>query len=507
MNRTLSLCVTFIASRRFRRTLTVTAAVMAVAGLPCRAQRMVFADYMMALQDYQGDTDPTQEAKIASYEREIREAQALGIDGFTLDSELWLHAPSYDYPTPRYIKFVAQMFEAAARLNSGFKLMISADMALNNVMSKADVEDMVRRFANNPRYSPYVFRYQGKVVLETWAGGVRGLGFWQTVKHDLGTGEHPSTETAPTVLPAASGPPNNAPVPIFLVTMFYWGPNNPIYAPTKSDVQQGFDTWKSVIDGAFYWDTSCIPGSGTSDDCVNASDAYAQVLHKAGKLYVAGVVPQFWGAIHHMYFEYSGGQGMRAMWMDLIERAHPEWAEIITWNDFTEAHYISPIDDPNKYPGANWITSFGIPKNQMHFFHSHAGTAKLMAYYIEWYKTGVQPAITRDRVYWFYRTQPVGYDAGTPPVNQKFGPVADRIYVTSNLTTPADLEVRCGGAVSTLHLPAGSADNSVPFAPGPPPTFRLVRNGTQVEAGQGNDPIEAAPKYNNYTYSTGWMEQ
>ena len=43
------------------------------------------------------------------------------------------------------------MFEAAVRLNSEFKLMFSADMCCGNAM--ADVEDMVRRFANDPRYS------------------------------------------------------------------------------------------------------------------------------------------------------------------------------------------------------------------------------------------------------------------------------------------------------------------------------------------------------------------
>ena len=42
------------------------------------AQRMVFAHYMLTNQDYQGDSDPTQELKIAAYQREIREAQAAG---------------------------------------------------------------------------------------------------------------------------------------------------------------------------------------------------------------------------------------------------------------------------------------------------------------------------------------------------------------------------------------------------------------------------------------------
>jgi hypothetical protein len=39
-------------------------------------QHLVFAHYMVTKQGYQADTDPTQEAKIAAYEREIRQAQA-----------------------------------------------------------------------------------------------------------------------------------------------------------------------------------------------------------------------------------------------------------------------------------------------------------------------------------------------------------------------------------------------------------------------------------------------
>jgi hypothetical protein len=46
------------------------------AWLPVIAQRMVFAHYMLANQDYGAD-DPTEERNIASYEREIRQAQAV----------------------------------------------------------------------------------------------------------------------------------------------------------------------------------------------------------------------------------------------------------------------------------------------------------------------------------------------------------------------------------------------------------------------------------------------
>jgi glucan endo-1,3-alpha-glucosidase len=93
---------------------------------PAVAQKMVFAHYMVTNQDYQGNTDPTQELKIAAYEREIQQAQAAGIDGFALNVGGWLNQ-SY------YIVYSAQMFEAAARLNTGFKLMFSADMCCGNV--------------------------------------------------------------------------------------------------------------------------------------------------------------------------------------------------------------------------------------------------------------------------------------------------------------------------------------------------------------------------------------
>jgi glucan endo-1,3-alpha-glucosidase len=498
MKLTIPPCVTFIASRHFRRTLPAIAALL-LAGPACSAQRLVFANYMLAFQDYQGNTDPTQEAKIESYEREIREAQALGIDGFVLAAEQWIKAPNY--PEPNYIIYAAQMFEAAARLNSGFKLMFQADLCCT--ITAAEIDDMMRRFANNPRYGPVYFRYKGRPVLTTFVGGQKGVQFWEQVRHDLATGNNPSTAVLPSVLPAASGAPDNAPMDLFLVTGFYWGGE----LPQKKDIVQNLAIWKNVIDGALYWANANVPGAGNELDPVPSSDAYAEVLHKAGKLYMAPVVPQFWGAVHNRYAEYRGGAGMRAMWMDAIERTHPEWVMIITWNDFTEATYISPIDDPNKYAHANYITSFGIPGDRLNFFHSHAAAGKLMAFYIEWYKTGEEPPIEHDSVYWFYRTQPVNYDAGTPPVTQKEGPVADRIYITSNLTAPADLEVHCGGEVSTVHLPAGSSDSSVPFTPGPAPTFRLTRDGTQVEEGQGLDPIQASPQYNNYDYSTGMMPQ
>src|ERR1700728_3881674 len=174
---------------------------------PCAsAQRLVFAHYMLTNPDYQGDSDPTQELKIASYEREIREAQAIGIDGFALNAGGWLHQTYY-------IRYAAQMFEAAVRLHSGFKLMFSADMCCGNGI--ADVEDMMRRFAGNARYAPVYFKYRGAFVLTTFAGEKLGVAAWQQIRNDLATGANPSSQVEPTALSAVTGTPSSAPIRIF----------------------------------------------------------------------------------------------------------------------------------------------------------------------------------------------------------------------------------------------------------------------------------------------------
>src|SRR5882757_7409408 len=73
------------------------------------AQHMVFAHYMLANQDPAAGADPTGEAAILAYQRDIRQAEAIGIDGFALNAGGWSQEP-------RYILRASEMFEAAYRL-------------------------------------------------------------------------------------------------------------------------------------------------------------------------------------------------------------------------------------------------------------------------------------------------------------------------------------------------------------------------------------------------------
>jgi glucan endo-1,3-alpha-glucosidase len=463
----------------------IAALMIAASTAHAQSPRVVFAHYMLANQDYVAGDAPV-EAVIASYQREIREAQAIGIDGFALNAGGW-------FKEPRYIKRASEMFEAAYRLHSNFKLTFSADMCCSN--DAEDVEDMVRRFANSPRYSTVYYKRDGRFLLTTFAGEKKGPEFWRQLRRDLEQGSNPSLRNAPNALAAVSGVPSSKPVPIALVTSFFWGGE----LPREPDIAAGLADYSPGIDGAFYWGIAAVPGLGHAPDQIPSGDAYAAVLHRAGKLYMAPICFQFWGANAGRYYEYSGYSGMRAMWMDAINVSHPEAVEIVTWNDFVEGTYVSPIDDPAQYSGANDLGASAAPLSTLNYFHTHRGATELLAYFIQWYKSGLPPRIHRDSVFWAYRTV---LDESVKEI-KRYGPMVNMVYVTANLAAPAVLRVTAGSEVKTIDLAAGSTDVQVPMTVGSAPTFDLLRGGRRLAHGAGADPISAAAPYPNFYYSTG----
>ena len=463
---------------------------LATAGT-AQAQRKVFAHYMLANQDYVADdavADPDGERTIASYEREIRQAEAIGIDGFALNAGGWSREP-------RYIRRASEMFEAALRVDDGFRLMFSADMCCSN--SAGDVEDMMRRFAGNPRYARVYFRHEGKFVLTTFAGEKYGPGFWAKVRADLESGAKASTLTAPEALKDARGVASSAAMKVELVTAFFWGGET----PNANQVAEGLTPYMPVIDGALYWGIAGVPGG--LPDPIASSEAYAKVLHGAGKLYMAPVAFQFWGANAGRYFEYSGYEGMRRMWMDAIRASKPDWVEILTWNDFIEGTYVSPIDDPAQNAGANDLGASVAPVGTLHFFPSHAGAYELTRYFASWYRSGVEPAITSDEVFWAYRPQMLSasHDAGI----RMYGPPKDAVYVTANLKAAAELRVYLGERRQVVKLRAGSQDVEVPMVAGAAPRFELWRAGVKLAEASGEDAVAASARWPQLYNSTGWM--
>ncbi|HEV2472304.1 MAG TPA: endo-1,3-alpha-glucanase family glycosylhydrolase, partial [Chthonomonadales bacterium] len=117
----------------------------------------VFAHYMVTLFAYGAD--------VASYEKEIRLAQAAGIDGFALNCAAWRLEPRY--------KARARMIYDAADRVGNFKLFFSADMV--GRLTADDVRDMVTTFGRRKSQ----FTQNGRIVLSTFLADRYGPEFWQ----------------------------------------------------------------------------------------------------------------------------------------------------------------------------------------------------------------------------------------------------------------------------------------------------------------------------------------
>jgi glucan endo-1,3-alpha-glucosidase len=396
----------------------------------------VFAHYMVCFPTY-GET-------VAAYQREIREAQAAGIDGFALNVGDW-SGPNWYYKTR-----VASIYNAAEQMGTGFKLFFSVELT-----NTADIVDMVTTYA--PRTNS--FRYQGKVVLSTY--GQNSVD-WQ---HGV------------------LAPLNAAGIDVFFEP-FFW-PASYAELPTYQDAVSILNTYSNIVGGLFLFGAAGLP-----EQLAQCNSNYTAAVHAAGKISMAGFTPNYWGCYQYSngrrYIETRGGEGTVVQWQSIIKN-QPDWVEIVTWNDFNESTYVSPT-----------YTWQGTPTRE-----SHSGYLELSSHYIAWYKTGQEPAIDRDALFFFYRTHPkavIASDTNDVPVTGLYGGVEDILYTTVFLVAPAQLEIASGGVLSTNSLPAGINHVRTPFSPGPQ-KFTLRRNGQGLFSLQGQPVLSQIQSYDFFPAS------
>jgi len=406
---------------------------------------MVFAHYMVCFATY-GEA-----AGVEGYKREIREAEAAGIDGFILNVGAWSKEKYYQRRTE-------MIHQAAKDMGTDFKLFFSLDLG-----SVPDILDMIRRFGKHPN----CFRYQGRIVVSTFAHG--GVPWKQEVFDPL----------------AKEG------LEVFFVPYFYPRPNV-TELPDYDVVMQVYRKHQAYVDGLFYFGAA-----GTAEQLARSNTAYAKAMKDVGKLCMASYSPHYWGFRQppgRRYFETQGGEGTAVQWRAIIE-ARPQWVEIVTWNDFNESSWVSPVANPGQY-----FRELRAP-----FRHSHAGYLELSKYYIRWYKTGKRPAVERDALFYFYRAHPKDAKAASDdkPVRQFHGEVEDVVYLTAMLTAPAEAVVHTGGKTVIRKMPAGVSHAKVPFTPGEQ-RFELRRGDKTIAAAAGI-PIRAKIDRYNFFPTSGFV--
>ncbi len=292
---------------------------------------LVFAHYMVAIPTYGGDS------KVEDYMREIQAAQSRGIDGFALNCGGWTANE------PHYKRRTQLIYEAAKRLNSGFKLFISADYCCG--LSLAETQDMLTSFADHPNQ----FRYRGKPLLSTFAGegadnqhGREVCEFLDKLGGDKGR-------------------------PCVYVPYYYPRPNITEH-PGPEHVKQVMRDFPG-LDGFFYFGAA-----GTSEQLAAANRACAQGWLGAGKLFMACATPYYRGlGGNYRCYETGGFEGFAKQFVGAIED-NATWIEIVTWNDWGEASYVAPYGDPadTKLWDGHWGTML-----------SHVAYLDAMRYYID----------------------------------------------------------------------------------------------------------------------------
>jgi glucan endo-1,3-alpha-glucosidase len=419
--------------------------------------KKVFAHYMVCNKSYGNGS-------VAGYKQDIQDAQNAGVDGFALNTGGW---------DASYQQNMANLFQAASELGTDFKFFLSIDRCCG--LTDPQILAMITSYANHPNY----FKYNNSSWLSAWAGGggVAERDWW--INNIL-------------------NPLKNSGYSIYFIPFLFTSDFDE--TPDYNKYLSNYNTWwKNLLNGYFYFGAVGLP-SYSDPSLLATGEAAAKVFHDNGNTYMGTVSPYYWGekqtSAGRRYYEFHGGEGIAAQWKSIMDIQKPEWIELTTWNDWGEGTYSSPMDDINKY----WPYA-GHP--QLGFYKTHRGFAELNKFYINWYKSGVQPSIANDNIYFFYRTHPKDLAAANDPlgaVTWRYGDVNDEIHVTTILTAPAELRVITGADTNIFNVGAGIVHTRIPFNTGTQ-SFELWRNGVRVIQKQGENILSSITEYDFNVYS------
>jgi hypothetical protein len=198
---------------------------------------------------------------------------------------------------------------------------------------------------------------------------------------------------------------------------------------------------------------------------------------------MAPVAPQDVRPKDLLYWESNNSEGYRAMWETAIQGG-ADWVQIITWNDYSEGTEIAPSS------GTQWS------------FYD------LTAYYTAWFKTGVQPVVNRDVLYYFHRRHTMAAKPSsarqTRPYTAAPGsdPAKDDIEALVFATATGTLRISVGARSTTHPVRPGINSVRVPMAPGTP-VFELQRDGATALRLQSSFIVNDGITFQDLLYRSG----
>jgi Glycosyl hydrolase family 71 len=367
----------------------------------------------------------------ADWASDIAMAKAAKIDGFAMN--IAAGDPNTD-------KVLANAYSAAGTAGD-FKMFLSFDYLSMGAWDAGQVVNKINQYKS----SPAQFLYQGKPFVSTFEG-VSNTGDWAGIKGATGC--------------------------FFVPDWSSLGP-------------AGFASHLNTADGAFSWDAW---PEGAKDKNADADEAWMQAL--GGKPFMMPVSPWFYTNMPswRKNWLWRGDDLWYDRWQDAV-RLQPAMVEIVSWNDFGEAHYIGPIHDGAVPDGAHYVE--GMP---------HEGWLKFLPYYIDAYKSGNSTSVegVEEGITYWYKINPgqSGSTGGTTGNNPGHGqPVVapqlvsqDKVFVSVLVAQPSDISVSIGGGQPTPFRAMSSGVNhfSVPFnGQTGAVQVKVTRNGQSIVSATG----------------------
>lgn len=446
------------------------------------SSRKVFAWYMVCCSTFVAGEGTSVEILAQQYKAEIQMAQSMGIDGFGLDIMR---------TNTEYHNRVEAMFLAAKSLNSGFKLFFEVD----DPACADAAEDLVlemKKYAAHPNY----MKVNGLPLLCAYAAD-------EFVMEDKKPNQTKSIAwwTEKVIQPLRA---QNIPV--------YFVPGTFQQMRGGKTCEEEIAAWGDTAQGFSLWQIQTSPIGGG----LKVLERLGVALKESKKSWMSTIALHYWcgagysapswywrpdkptkpDSTNGTFYEHEGGRGLELQWQSIYKIQKPDWVMILTWNDYNES-YILPIDDYRKYKNDTAEAPLG-------WYKSMVGLNELNRYYIQWYKTGEQPRITADSLFFSYRTSSqklVAKRDPRPPVRIGNAPIGDNIYITTALTAPAQLRVVSGPTKTEHDIPAGITHTVVPFAAGKQ-SFSLWRGGKQITSAEGAPVVDAIDFY-DYWPTTG----
>ncbi|GHJ87956.1 hypothetical protein NliqN6_4358 [Naganishia liquefaciens] len=358
------------------------------------------------------------------WRRDIQLAQASGIDGFALNFGL-------DYWQPARI---ADAYAVAAELGSTFKLFLSPDMDVIECVSTnnlALIQNYIATYQNHTAAA----KYGGKSILTTFAG--QNCRFGQS---DMNKG--------------------------WQLAMNGYR-NSTYFAPAWTEGPEKFSTYD--FDAFVNWGAAWP--SSTSDIDM-ADDKYTMSKLGTRKL-IATVSPIFFTHFSWKNWLYRSDDFMMSQKLEqlLCMRNQIDQIEIISWNDYGEAHYIGDIGGDQ--PPESRLYTTGIP---------HTDILPLIKYYATAWKNGAYPKITQDQVFIMARPHPANAVASGDSIGAPTGRdrSQDNFYAQVHLTAPAVVYLKTNNQSTTFNGVAGVNRFEAPLEIDSGVEVLVGRNGATV---------------------------